>query len=177
MVGKKAPILLLDAFRRAAEHVPELTLDYIGGGDLLPAAIHYVHAFGLSGRVKLHGNQPSSVVKPMVADADLFLQHSVVDPVSGDEEGLPVAILEAMAQGLAVVTTRHAGIPEAVIDGQSGLLIDEGDVAAMSEAIVCLGRDAAFRQELGRNAWEQAGRNFSWARERERLLKVLGLNP
>lgn len=175
MVGKKAPILLLDAFRRAAERVPGLTLDYVGAGILLVAAIHFVRSFSLSDRVTLHGTQPSAAVTKLMADADIFLQHSVVDPVNGDEEGMPVAILEAMAAGLPVVSTRHAGIPEAVIDGETGLLVDEGDSVAMSEAIQRLALDPQLRQTFGTRSWERASAEFSWPRERERLLQIMGL--
>ena len=59
--------------------------------------------------------------------ADVLIQHSVVDPATGDEEGLPVAILEGMGCGLPVVATRHAGIPESVVEGETGMLVDEGD--------------------------------------------------
>ena len=57
--------------------------------------------------------------------AHIFLQHSVTCPITGDEEGVPVAILEAMASGLPVVSTFHAGIPEAVVDGKTGFLVSE----------------------------------------------------
>jgi glycosyltransferase involved in cell wall biosynthesis len=63
-----------------------------------------------------------------------FVQHSVRAP-SGDSEGTPVAILEAAASGLPVVSTRHAGIPEAVLDEVSGLLVEEGNVSAMADAM------------------------------------------
>src|SRR5205807_2160015 len=97
-VPKKAPILTLDAFRRAAAEVPGLTLDYVGGGELLPAAWQFLRAFGLEDRVTLHGAQPSETVARLLAEADIYFQHSMTDPETGDEEGLPVAILEAMAQ-------------------------------------------------------------------------------
>ena len=132
-------------------------------------------SFSLSDRVIVHGTQPSAAVTKLMADADIFLQHSVVDPVNGDEEGMPVAILEAMAAGLPVVSTRHAGIAEAVIDGETGLLVDEGDSVAMSEAIQRLALDPQLRQTFGTRGWERASAEFSWPRERERLLQIMGL--
>jgi len=174
MVAKKAPIFLLDAFRRAAERVPALRLDYVGGGPLFPAAVQYVQAFRLTDRVTLHGAQPNEVVRRLMRDADVFLQHSILDPDTGDEEGLPVAVLEAMAFALPVISTRHAGIPEAVQEGETGLLVDEGDCEGMADRLVGLAGDPERRARMGVAGWERA-HAFSWAKERASLLKILGL--
>ncbi len=174
-VPKKAPILTLDAFRRALDEGADLQLDYIGDGELLPAADQFVRAFGLQERVTLHGTQPSDVVRGHLAEADLFVQHSEEEAATGDSEGMPVAILEAMAQALPVVSTRHAGIPEAVADGVTGYLVDEGDSAAMGERIAALARDPEKRLAFGVAGWSRAREHFSWPRERQRLLEVLGL--
>ncbi len=175
MVAKKAPIITLDAFRRAVERFPQMRLDYIGGGGLLSAARQFVSAFGLEDKVTLHGSQPHHEVNRLLASADIFLQHSMTDPDSGDEEGLPVGILEAMANCVPVVSTYHAGIPEAVIDGSTGSLVTEGDSATMADRIVDLALSFSRRQAMG-----QAGRNrvkdqFTWESEREALLEVMGL--
>lgn len=177
MVGKKAPIILLDAFRRAAERMPDLHLDYLGGDELLPAARQYVRALGLSERVWMPGAVDSATVLKSMRNADIFLQHSVTDPDSGDEEGLPVAILEAMAMGLPVVSTRHAGIPEAVLEAQTGFLVDEWDHLGMSDRLVDLALDSSLRLRMGRAGWERAKERFSWERERSELLRIMGLEP
>jgi colanic acid/amylovoran biosynthesis glycosyltransferase len=177
MVGKKAPILTLDAFRRAALKDPTLRLDYIGEGDLLPAAHEFVRAFCLQDRVTLHGGQSHETVRRLMKEADIFVQHSITDPDSGDEEGLPVAILEAMAHGLPVVSTRHAGIPECVTDGENGFLVDEGSSTAMGTRLAQLARDPALRLRMGEIGWHRALRSFSWERERSELLRVLDLDP
>jgi len=176
MVGKKAPIILLDAFRRAAERVPGLQLDYLGGDELLPAARQYVRAFGLGERVWMPGEVDSATVFKSMGNADIYLQHSVTDPDSGDEEGLPVAILEAMAMGLPVVSTRHAGIPEAVSEGQTGFLVEEWDQIGMADRLVDLALDYSLRSRMGRAGWERAKEQFSWERERSHLLRIMGLD-
>lgn len=175
MVAKKAPILLLDAFRRAAAVEPRLSLDYVGGGELLSAAMQFVRAFELQDRVRFHGPQPHRKVLALMRQADIFLQHSMTDPLSGDEEGLPVAILESMAAALPIVATRHAGIPDAVEDGRSGYLVEEGDSNSMAQALVRLSRDFRLRQRMGRAAWERCRDLFSWEKEKAALLAVLGL--
>ncbi len=175
MVAKKGPILTLDAFRRAAEALPTLRLDYVGSGVLLPAVQQFVRAFNLEDKVTLHGSQPNERVQKFMRDADIFLQHSMTDPVSGDEEGLPVAILEAMANGLSVVSTWHAGIPEAVADGLTGYLVDAGDSIGMAERLVALARDSDLRCRMGEAGWRRVKEHFSWERERASLLRILEL--
>jgi glycosyltransferase involved in cell wall biosynthesis len=175
MVEKKAPIFLLDAFRRAAQGNNRLRLDYVGAGALLPAARQFIRAFQLEPVVTLHGGQPSGTVATLLDDADIFLQHSITDPDSGDEEGLPVAILEAMAHSLPVVSTRHAGIPEAVADGATGYLVDEGDSAGMAERTLALAANVDLRNEMGDAGWRRARDRFAWAHERNTLLEILAL--
>lgn len=175
MVAKKAPILTLAAFWRAAQIRPDLRLDYVGGGELLPAARQFIRAFDLEKQVTLHGPQPKDVVDRVLDQGDIFLQHSITDPETGDEEGLPVAVLEAMAHGLPVLSTRHAGIPEAVLDGDTGYLVEEGDDVGMAEQLLSLTRDSELRHRLGQAGWRRAKESFSWERERTALLAVLGL--
>jgi colanic acid/amylovoran biosynthesis glycosyltransferase len=177
MVGKKAPILTLDAVRRAIGDCPQLTLDYVGEGELLPAVRQFIRAFGLEDRVTLHGGQSHETVRRLMKEADIFVQHSITDPDSGDEEGLPVAILEAMAHGLPVVSTRHAGIPECVTEGENGFLVDEGDSTEMGARLSELAQDPALRSRMGEMGWRRAERSFSWELERSELLRVLGLDP
>jgi len=173
MIVKKAPILTLDAFRCAAEKHPELRLDYVGGGELLPVAQQFIRVHNLGDRVTLHGSQPREIVRRLMGGADVFLQHSIIDPKTGDEEGLPVSILEAMANSLPVISTYHAGIPEAVLDGSTGYLVPEGDVVGMAERLITLAREPALRRRMGEAGWCRAKKHFSWEKERAELLKLL----
>ena len=175
MVSKKAPIFLLDAFRRAAERNPKVFLDYVGDGWLLPAAEQYVKAMGLEDSVVLHGACDHDQVKRMMAGADVFLQHSRTCPMTGDSEGLPVAILEAMAHGLPVVSTHHEGIPDAVADGVTGLLVEEGDVAGMAHHIHTLVQNRALRLRMGAEGLSRARREYRNDLECSRLREILGL--
>ena len=172
-VPKKGPIYLLEAFRRAAARDPRITLDYLGGGELFSAAQQFVDACGLNDRVRLHGPAKEEVRLRLTHECGVFLQHSLTDPETGDEEGLPASIQEAMALGMAVVTTRHAGIPEAVEQGVSGLLVRERDVEAMSEAMGRAANDPALCTRLGAAAHAKARELYTWPAERARLLAAL----
>ena len=176
MITKKAPILALDAFRRALESIPTLRLEMVGNGPLLPAVIQYVRAFGLEEHVTVHASQPPDVVQDLMKRADIFLQHSITDPDTGDEEGLPVAILEAMSHGLPVVSTIHGGIHEAVVDGVTGLLVEEGQNHEMSRNIIALASDAATRHAMGVAGRERARAQYSWEKERAELLSLFRID-
>jgi len=174
MVPKKGPIYLLEAFRLAAVQDPEITLDYIGGGQLFPAAKQFVDVCGLQERVRLHGPASEETKHRLFGECGVFVQHSITDPETGDEEGLPAAIQEAMAQGMAVISTRHAGIPEAVEHGVTGLLVEERDAAGMARAMCCTARDIAVCGRLGPAAHLKAKQFYSWPAERARLVTALG---
>jgi len=172
-VPKKGPIYLLEAFRLAASRDATITLDYIGGGELLPAARQLVDACRLNDRVRLHGAAKDDVKSRLAQECGVFVQHSVTDRETGDEEGLPAAIQEAMALGMTVISTRHAGIPEAIEQGVSGLLVEERDVEAMAEAMGRAASDAALCARLGTSAHAKAKELYSWPAERARLLAAL----
>lgn len=172
MVPKKGPIFLLESFRQAAMHDRNLFLDYIGGGELLPAARQFVQACGLKDRVRLHGTVDESKKEELWSECGSFLQHSLTDPDTGDEEGLPAAIQEAMANAMIVVTTRHSGIPEAVEHGKTGLLSDEADCRGMAANIVMVARGEAT-PAMGVAAWDRALKFYTWPSEKERILRNL----
>lgn len=169
VVPDKAPILLLDSFRRALAGCPGLRLDYVGAGPLSPAVTDFIRALDLGEAVVAHGELPNAAVLTLLHNADIFIQHSV-------QEGLGVAILEAMAQGLPVVATRVGGIPESVADPTTGFLVEPGDTFAMAERIVALARDPDLRRRMGLAGWQRAKECFTWERERAELLKILGLS-
>jgi glycosyltransferase involved in cell wall biosynthesis len=170
MVPKKGPIYLLEAFRLAAARDGDISLDYIGGGPLFPAARQFVEACGLTGRVRLHGIASEETRQRLLLEAGVFVQHSLTNPDTGDEEGLPAAIQEAMAHGMAVVSTRHAGIPEAVIEGETGFLVDEGNVQSMADAFLEVISSAA---EMGRAGYFEARAKHDWRYEKARLTEWL----
>jgi glycosyltransferase involved in cell wall biosynthesis len=176
MTPKKAPILTLKAFQRAVEINPNLRLDFVGDGPLFPVVSEFVTGSGLGDRVTLHGSQPADAVAEFLNKSDIFLQHSITDPQTGDEEGMPVVILEAMAQSLPVVSTRHSGIAEAIVEGETGYLVDEGDHLGMSDHILRLAGDAGLRRKLGEAGWRRCGDLYSWQKGRVELQRVLGLS-
>jgi glycosyltransferase involved in cell wall biosynthesis len=166
MDAKKGPIYLLEAFRRALAKRPQLKLDCVSDGPLMPAAQQFVDAFRLTDRVRLHGRVSEAAKNRLLSECGVLIQHSVTDPDTGDEEGLPASIQEAMAWGLMVVSTRHAGIPEAVTEGETGLLVDERDVDGMACA---LAEAPGLAARMGAAGRVRALAEHTWPREAERL--------
>jgi len=151
LVEKKGYPILLDALAQARAGGHRIELDVIGGGPQLRALEARAAALGLNGSVRFLGARTQQDVATAYLQADAFVQASVV-LADGDRDGIPNAILEAMATGLPVVATTVGGIPEAVIHGQSGLLATPGDATDLSRLLVMLSTDGLLRNALGRHA-------------------------
>jgi colanic acid/amylovoran biosynthesis glycosyltransferase len=174
LVEMKAPHLTIEAFARIAGRFPQARLDLVGDGLLRGRCEAAIAAHGLEGRVTMHGYLSHDGVAALMRRASMFVQHSVTDPV-GNIEGFPVAIAEAMATALPVVSTRHSGIPEHVADGVTGWLVAEHDVAGMAEAMARLMEDPERARAMGRAGRTYALEHLTRARNHVRLREILGL--
>ena len=114
------------------------------------------------------GSLPPDRVARHVAASRMLVAPSRT-AADGDTEGLPTTILEAAALGRPVVATRHSGIPEAVLDGETGLLGPEGDIAALAANIGRLLADPDLRPRLGARGREFTAAHFDLARQTRRL--------
>jgi colanic acid/amylovoran biosynthesis glycosyltransferase len=112
--------------------------------------------------VHLLGGQPQDRVTALLAEADLFVAPSVM-AADGQMDTIPVAVIEAMASNLPVVSTRLSAIPEMVDDGVTGLLVPPGDERALAEAIVFLYQHGDLRDEMGRRGREKVAAEFQLA--------------
>jgi colanic acid/amylovoran biosynthesis glycosyltransferase len=175
-VEKKAPHLTIRAFADVLARFPEARLDMIGDGPLAETCLALVRESGLSEKVRLLGVQSPGQVANAMREASLFVQHSVTT-ANGDTEGLPVAILEAMASALPVVATRHSGIPEAIVDGATGILVDEYDVFGMTQAIISLLANPTRAKAMGEAGRQRVLAHFTQTQTRDRLRAIMGLFP
>lgn len=159
MVEKKAPLLTLQAFSMVAAKHPQARLQYIGDGPLMPQCRRFVAENGLEDKVDfLLARKPDYIAQTLQRSL-CFVQHSVT-AADGDSEGTPVAILDAGLAGVPVVSTRHAGIQDVVVDGETGLLVAEGDVAGMAACMERLLLHPAEAREMGRKASEHVQRHY-----------------
>lgn len=159
----KANHLVIMAFRNLLEEVPDVKLVMIGDGELLETCKGLVKMWGMGECVQFLGSVRHDEIAQYFEQACCFVQHSVV-PTYGDAEGTPVAILEAGASALPVVSTRHAGIVDAVVHGETGFLVEERDVERMSSYMQTLVQDKSLCKEMGQKAREHVRRNYSIGR-------------
>jgi len=169
---KKAPDLLIKAFKIVHDAVPEVRLEMIGGGELFESTRALVKTLGLTDVITFPGVQSSEEIIRRLHYSRMYVQHSL-RPASGDSEGTPVSILEACACGLPVVSTRHAGIKDAVLEQVSGLLVDEGDYHGMAEAIITLLKDPALCRQMGQAAQERIFNNYNFPVQAAKLAALL----
>ncbi|SEB09587.1 Glycosyltransferase involved in cell wall bisynthesis [Chitinophaga terrae (ex Kim and Jung 2007)] len=171
---KKAPDLLIKAFRIVKDAVPDARLVMVGEGELFEEAKTLAASLHLSDDITFTGVQTSEQIVTLLHQARIYVQHSL-RPASGDSEGTPVSILEACACGLPVVSTRHAGIKDAVINGQTGWLVAEGDYKGMAEKIIELLKDPATCRRMGEASrkWMAEAYDFkSQMKKLEEFIKV-----
>ena len=171
-IEKKAPHITIEAFSKAHRVVPEARLRMVGDGPLLSECRTLAQTLGVAGAVDFLGAQSHAVVQEEMRRARSFVQHSV-EAANGDCEGMPVAVLEASASGLPVVSTRHAGIPDVVVDGETGFLVDERDADAMAERMIRLLREAQLARKLGEAARRRTQSRFSRQQSEGRLWAVI----
>jgi glycosyltransferase involved in cell wall biosynthesis len=171
-VEKKAPYLTILAFKKVLEWLPEARLVMAGGGILYDVCCKLIKALHIEHAVELRGIIDHDDVATLMQQSRVFVQHSLV-PASGDTEGTPVAILEAGAAGLPVVSTKHAGISDVVVDGKTGFLVDEGDIDAMSDHMYQLLSNPVLAGEMGKTAREHISANFAMERSIERLRNII----
>jgi glycosyltransferase involved in cell wall biosynthesis len=126
----------------------EFQCEIIGEGPLREKLQNAITVAGLDGIVRLLGALSQEEVLRRLVDCDVFALPSIVDN-KGASDILPTVILEAMAAARPVVSTRLAGIPEMVRDGESGLLVAPGDVVALADALESLLRDPQLRERFG----------------------------
>jgi glycosyltransferase involved in cell wall biosynthesis len=117
-------------------------------------------------RVHLTGALNHAETLDLVANADIFVLASFA-------EGLPVALMEAMALGVVCVSTRINGIPELIFDNQNGLLVAAGNPGLLQNAIARLVRDPALRQTMGRAARQTVESTYNLSRNHDLLAAAL----
>jgi colanic acid/amylovoran biosynthesis glycosyltransferase len=160
LVEKKGIDDAIGAFALTLPSHQNATLRIVGDGPLKSEIAHLVNELGLQSQVHLLGYSTHLGVREELQRADVFLLPSRTAQ-DGDREGLPVAILEASAMCLPVVSTFHTGIPEGVIHGKTGFLVPERDIACLAEKLELLLYDEKLRAEMGMAGREHIAKHFN----------------
>ncbi len=155
---RKGYDILLRALARLTDRHPELQLKIVGRGNQEPKLRALARELKIDGHVEFPGFLPDEDLRQALWSSHVYIH----TPVNRDWrfEGFGMVYLEANAAGLPVIGSRSGGVPSAVLDGETGLLAEEGDVASTAAAIEALIEDPELRQRL-------SSRAVSWARHHD----------
>jgi glycosyltransferase involved in cell wall biosynthesis len=172
LVEKKGFPNLIEAVRLLTTRGYDVRLRIIGGGEMKDALRRQIGEAGLEDRVDLLGARPQEELIGLYREATLFALPSIVAE-SGDRDGIPNVLVEAMRLGLPVVSTTVSGIPELVVDGETGLLVPPRDAQALASALARLLDDAALRARLIAGASCHVANDFDLVANTTRLRTLL----
>ena len=165
-IGRLEPVkggpLLLEAFARIAERHPDARLTIIGDGPDRPALQDRAKALGMDQAVSFAGFRTQDQVAAQLASADMLVLPSFA-------EGVPVVLMEAMAARLPTIASRVAGVPELVLDGETGFVIPPGDLEALADRLDRLLSDPALRHTMGAAGRDRVRAEFDQTREAAKL--------
>ena len=171
-VNKKAPYITVLAFKELLLEFPNAKLRMGGNGELLNTCKNIVKIYNLENNVEFLGVLNPEDVKNEMQNALAYVQHSVVAE-NGDSEGTPLAVLEAQAAALPVISTYHAGIQDVVIDEVTGFLVDEFDIKKMTESMKKLLENKNLAKSMGIEGRNRVAENFTMQLYIEKLQEII----
>ena len=172
LIQKKGFSNLIHSCAMLLERGKSFRCEIFGEGPLKNELQAQIDHLRLQNNVVLTGAKPQTELRRRLAAANVFVLPSVIDP-DGGMDNLPTVIMEAMATGLPVVSTNIGGIPEMVIENETGFLVQPGDTSAMANAIETLINDPSLAQRLGQFGYERAEALFSIEKNVRELCALL----
>ena len=168
---KKGIDTLLRAFARIAAKHPSVNLLQVGKGELTTELQKLTKQLEIDKQVRFLGAQSHEKVLHLMQQAEIFALPSQVAK-SGECEGLPIVILEACACGIPVVSTYHSGIPEAVIEGETGFLVAEKDDKSLAEKLDILLSDRSLGKKMGEQGRDLINEKFDIRKQTIKLENI-----
>jgi colanic acid/amylovoran biosynthesis glycosyltransferase len=171
LIEKKGLPVTLRAFAVFLRQYPNAKLTIAGEGPLLAELQDLSRELNLDGRVSFAGFVSQDQLREIYYASHIFLHPSQTGR-DGNQEGIPNSMLEAMASGLPVFATQHGGIPEAIDDSVSGVLVPERDHQKLAAALVDAVQDPGFLSRIARNGAEIVRKNFDLCWQAQRLEEI-----
>jgi colanic acid/amylovoran biosynthesis glycosyltransferase len=168
LIEKKGLPVTLRAFSTFLKQHPNAKLTIAGEGPLLPELQKFAGELGVTDRVSFTGFVSQEQLREIYYRSHIFLHPSQTGR-DGNQEGIPNSMLEAMATGLPVFATEHGGIPEAIENGVSGVLVPEGDDKALARAVLNAAKDPGLLSRIAHAGTEAVRQNFDSAAQAQRL--------
>ena len=172
LIAKKGFADLIRACRLLMERRKSFRCAIIGEGPLEEELHEQIAQLHLQDCVELPGAKPQHEIRECLATGTVFVLPSMIDP-DGGMDNLPTVIMEAMAAGLPVVSTAIGGIPEMVIQNETGFLVPPGDVVALTDAIERLFDDIGLARRLAERGFQRARELFSIEKNVRELCALL----
>ncbi|PYI56698.1 MAG: hypothetical protein DMC62_02390 [Verrucomicrobia bacterium] len=172
LIDKKRFADLIRACRLLMERGRSFRCEIIGEGPLEKELHQQIHDLDLQNYVKLLGPKPQHEIAEHLAMGTVFVLPSLID-ASGGMDNLPTVIMEAMATGLPVISTPIGGIPEMVVQNETGVLVPAGDSSALASAIERVIADFSLARRLGENGYKRANELFSIEKNVRELLATI----
>lgn len=176
LIDFKGPELTIQAFEQARAEGLDAELVIAGDGPLMITCELLKRKSVYSEDIRILGAVSREKASALYEGADIFTVHSNKGIMTNREEAFGVSVIEAMAAGLPVVAGRSGGIVESVVDGETGILFEPGDIIAQKDAFIRLASKPELRKSLGRSGWSIVHDNFSLEQERKNLKKILGVS-
>jgi colanic acid/amylovoran biosynthesis glycosyltransferase len=171
LVEKKGIEYGIRSINKLLGKYPQIEYKIAGDGYLKNTLQILIDELKLTHHVKLLGWQRQEQIRVLLQEADILLAPSVTSQ-NGDREGIPGAIVEALACGLPVLSTRHSGIPEVVQDGESGFLVPERDAEALAEKLAYLIEHPELWPEMGRKGRTYVEEHYDIDSLNDRLVEI-----
>ena len=171
----KSPESTVLAFSKVLQKIQDAKLIFAGDGELILSIKELTKKLKIENSVDFVGWISQEKQLELLSNSSVFVQHSVTSK-NGDAEGTPVAILEASAAGLPVVSTRHGGIVDSIIENETGFLVNEFDIDEMAEKMIYLVENPVISKQMGENARNFIFNNFSMKKHIEHVdsaIKIL----
>ena len=148
LVEKKGLAFSIQAFAKVALEHPNIEYQIVGDGPLRDRLERLSHDLGVAEKITFLGGKTQDIVRGIYQKSHIFMLPSVTAP-NGDMEGQALVLQEAQAIGLPVISTLHNGIPDGVLDGQSGFLVPERDVDSLAEKLLYLIKHPETWHQMG----------------------------
>jgi colanic acid/amylovoran biosynthesis glycosyltransferase len=171
LIEKKGLPVTLRAFAVFLRQYPNAKLTIAGEGPLLAELQDLSRELNIDGRVSFTGFVSQEQLREIYYASNIFLHPSQTGR-DGNQEGIPNSMLEAMASGLPVFATQHGGIPEAIENGVSGVLVPERDHQKLAAALLDTVQDPGFLSRIARNGAEIVRKNFDLRAQAQRLEEI-----
>jgi colanic acid/amylovoran biosynthesis glycosyltransferase len=168
LIEKKGLPVTLRAFANFLRQFPNATLTIAGEGPVLAHLQDLARELKVDQRVRFTGFISQERLRDIYYSSHIFLHPSQTGH-DGNQEGIPNAMLEAMASGLPVFATEHGGIPEAIDNGVSGVLVPEHDHKELARALLNAAQDPDFLSQIARSGAEVVRKNFDLRVQAQRL--------